>query len=544
MRVAIVGGGPGGLCMGVKLKDAGFDDFVILERDEGVGGTWRRNTYPGCAVDVPSALYSFSFEVKLDWSRPYATQPELLAYMEHVAEKYGLLPHCRFNSEVVGATWNEDTSTWTVSLASGEMLDADVVVSALGMFNDLAYPDIPGLETFAGTSWHSAQWNWSHDLSGERVGVIGSAASAVQFVPEIVKRAGQVHLFQRTANWVLPKPDEPFTPEQHEEFRRDPSIRLREREQTYARVDASITFSAAEAVAAAEAFGRAAIDTVEDPEVRAKLVPTHPFGCKRPLISNDFYKAFNRPNLELVTEAIERITPTSIVTVDGVEREIDTLVLATGFATPKYLSAIDVVGRAGRHIADAWHDGAQAYLGVTTAGFPNLFMLYGPNTNNGSILVMIEAQVEHVMAHLLRMKEEGITWVDVRQDVMDRYNAEIQELIAGVKVWQAGCNGYYRTPSGRVVTQWPDSMSAFRDRMALHPDDFEVGSQGARRGRGLRPAHPGIPVAEGEAGGDQTDHRRGPPSILGVGRRGRAPRSMAAIGDRGGGRGIVPPALG
>lgn len=476
MRVAIVGGGPGGLCAGVGLKDAGFDDFVILERDEGVGGTWRRNTYPGCAVDVPSALYSFSFEVKLDWSRPYASQPELLAYMEHVAEKYGLLPHCRFDCEVVGARWNEDTSTWTVSLASGESIEVDVVVSAIGMFNDLAYPDIPGLETFAGASWHSARWNWSHDLSGERVGVIGSAASAVQFVPEIVERAGQVHLFQRTANWVLPKPDEPFTAEQLDEFRRDPSIIMRERENVFARVDGSITFSDPEAVAAAEAFGRAAIGTVEDPVVRAQLVPTHPFGCKRPLISNHFYRAFNRPNLELVTDAIQRITPRSIVTVDGVEREIDTMILATGFATTRYLSAIDVVGRGGRHIEDAWHDGAQAYLGVTTAGFPNLFMLYGPNTNNGSILVMIEAQVAHVVAHLVRLKEEGIAWVDVRQDVMDRYNDEIQDLIAGVEVWQAGCNGYYRTPSGRVVTQWPASMSAFRDRVStVNAEDFEVG---------------------------------------------------------------------
>ena len=477
MRVAIVGAGPGGLCMGVKLKDAGFDDFVILERDSGVGGTWRRNTYPGCAVDVPSALYSFSFEIKRDWSRPYATQPELLAYVEEIAEKYGLLPHCRFNCEVTGARWNEDTSTWTVSLATGETLDADVVVSAIGMFNDLAYPDIPGLESFAGTSWHSAHWNWSHDLTGERVGVIGSAASAVQFVPEIVKRAGQVYLFQRTANWVLPKPDVPYTEEQLEAFRRDPSVLLHEREVVFGRVDSSITFSDPEAVAAAEAFGRAAIDAVEDPVVREKLVPTHPFGCKRPLISNDFYKAFNRPNLELVTDAIDRITSTSIVTADGVEREIDTLILATGFAATKYLSAIDVVGRGGRHIEDAWADGAQAYLGVTTAGFPNLFMLYGPNTNNGSILVMIEAQVAHVMGHLLRMKEEGIAWVDVRQDVMDRYNDEIQQLIAGVKVWQAGCNGYYRTPSGRVVTQWPDSMSAFRDRVSVvNLEDFEVGA--------------------------------------------------------------------
>ena len=477
MRIAIVGAGPGGLCMAIRLAEAGFDDFVILERSDGVGGTWRRNTYPGCAVDIPSALYSFSFDIKVDWSRPYATQPELLAYTVELAEKYGLLSHCRFGCEVIGARWNDSDSTWTVELSSGETLVADVVVSALGMFGDLALPDVGGLLSFAGTAFHSARWDWDHDLTGERVAVIGSAASAVQFVPEIAKQAGQVHLFQRTANWVLPKEDTPYTAEQIESFRRDSSLIMQMREEVYARVDGSLTFSNPEAVAAAEAFGRAAIDTVEDPVVRAKLVPTHPFGCKRPLISNDFYAAFNRPNLELVTDPIERVTPHSVRTVDGVERAVDTLILATGFATTKYLSAIDVVGRDGRHIEEAWKDGAQAYLGVTTAGFPNMFMLYGPNTNNGSILTMIEAQVAHVVEHVVRMKEEGIAWVDVRQDVMDRYNDEIQQLIEGVTVWQAGCNGYYRAPSGRVVTQWPNSMTAFRDRTAgVNPDDFEVGS--------------------------------------------------------------------
>ena len=476
MRIAIVGAGPGGLCMGIKLAEAGFDDFVILERADGVGGTWRRNTYPGCAVDIPSALYSFSFDIKVDWSRPYATQPELLAYTEELAEKYGLLSHCRFGCEVTGARWDQADAAWTVELSSGETLVADAVVSALGMFGDLAVPDIDGLLSFSGASWHSARWNWNHDLTGERVAVIGSAASAVQFVPEIVKQAGQVHLFQRTANWVLPKPDTPYTAEEIESFRKDPSLIMQMREEVYARVDGGLTFSDPEAVAAAEAFGRAAIDVVEDPVVRAKLLPDHPFGCKRPLISNDFYAAFNRPNLELVTDPIERITPNAVVNGDGMSREVDTLILATGFATTKYVSAIDVVGRDGRHIEDAWKDGAQAYLGVTTTGFPNLFMLYGPNTNNGSILTMIEAQVDHVVEHVVRMKEEGIAWVDVRPEVMDRYNEEIQQLIAGVTVWQAGCSGYYRSPSGRVVTQWPDSMSAFRNRTALvNPDDFEVG---------------------------------------------------------------------
>ena len=476
VRTVIVGGGPGGLCMGVRLKDAGFDDFVIVERSDGVGGTWRRNTYPGAACDVQAALYSFSFEPKADWTRPYAQQPEILAYMEHVAESYGLLPHCRFHTEVTRVVWDEDRAAWHVELASGgETIEADVVVSALGMFNELAWPDIDGLERFAGTSFHSARWDWDHDLTGERVAVIGSAASAVQFVPEIVKTAGQVHLFQRTANWVLPKPDTPYTEEQLRRFRADPSPVLAFRQELHRTMDANMTFADPKVVAEREALGLAAIDVVEDPVVRAKLRPTHPFGCKRPLLSNDFYAAFNRPNLELVTDPIERITEDAVVTADGTTRTVDTLILATGFAATRYLSAIDVVGRGGRHIDDAWSDGAHAYLGITTTGFPNLFMLYGPNTNNGSILTMIESQVEHIIGHLRRIADEGLAWVDVRADRMAAYNDEVQRAIAGVTVWQAGCNGYYRAPSGRVVTQWPFSMSEFRDRtVTVDPDDFEV----------------------------------------------------------------------
>jgi cation diffusion facilitator CzcD-associated flavoprotein CzcO len=223
LRIVVIGAGPGGLCMGVKLKEAGFENFTILERSVGVGGTWRRNTYPGAACDVPSALYSFSFEIKADWSRPYAPQPDILAYMEHLAESYGLLPHCRFGVEVRRAVWDEPRATWTVELATGETIVADIVVSALGMFNDLVWPDIEGLESFAGTTFHSAEWNWDHDLAGERVAVIGSAASAVQLVPEIVKQAERVHLFQRSANWVLPKPDTPYTADELESFRADPT---------------------------------------------------------------------------------------------------------------------------------------------------------------------------------------------------------------------------------------------------------------------------------------------------------------------------------
>jgi cation diffusion facilitator CzcD-associated flavoprotein CzcO len=466
MHIAIVGAGPSGLCLAVKLIEAGFDDFTIIERHDGVGGTWRRNTYPGAACDVQTALYSFSFEPKVDWSRPYASQPEILDYMEMVADKYAVLPHCRFGVEVTGADWNDQEGCWHVALSSGESLRAEVLVSAIGMFNDLAWPDIPGLDAFAGTTFHSADWNWDHDLDGETVAVIGSAASAVQFVPEIVKTAGLVHLFQRTANWVLPKVDTPYTAEEMEAFRTDPAVMAKLRQEVFDRIERTVTFSDPEMVARSQALGQAAIDGVEDPETRRKLVPDHPWGCKRPLMSNDFYPAFNRPNLELVTEEIVRVEPGAVVASDGRVRPVDTIILATGFEATRYTSAIEVVGRDGVRLEDAWRDGAAAYLGVTTAGFPNMFMLYGPNTNNGSILTMIEAQVGHILDHLHRLTEMGAAWVDVRPEVMAAYNQEIQAAIDGVTVWGAGCNGYYRTPEGRVVTQWPHTMGEFQRRCA------------------------------------------------------------------------------
>ncbi|MFM7069522.1 MAG: flavin-containing monooxygenase [Actinomycetes bacterium] len=478
VRIAVIGAGPGGLCMGKRLLDEGIDDFVLLEKSGGVGGTWNLNRYPGCECDVQSALYSFSFEVKPDWSKPYGTQPEILAYMEQVAEKYGLLPHVRLRSGVRRAVWDDASSTWTLTIDDGSTLTADVVVSAIGMFNDLSWPEIEDLDTFTGTMFHSAQWNWQHDLTGERVAVIGSAASAVQFVPEIRKQAGMLLLFQRTANWVTPKADTPYTEEQLEAFRHDPTPILQFRREVEDSMNKGMTFTNAEKLAAAVAATNAAIDQVRDPAVREKLRPQHPYGCKRPLMSNVYYPAFNEPNLELVTEHITRITPTSVITEDGRERKVDTIVIATGFAATKYLSAIEVVGRDGVRIDDAWNDGAQAYLGITTRGFPNLFMLYGPNTNNGSILTMIEYQVEHILGHVRRLRDERLAWVDVRPEPMARYNDEVQKAIAAVPVWNADCNGYYRSPSGRIVTQWPFSMSEFRDRTAvIDPSDFEVASR-------------------------------------------------------------------
>ena len=469
LRIAIMGAGPGGICMGIQLKQAGFENFVLLEKADSVGGTWQHNTYPGCACDLPSLLYSFSFEAKLDWSRPYAPQPEILEYMEHCAKKYGVLPHCRFQTEIKSAAWDEKRSCWLLTFGSGETFEADVVVSAIGMFNELAAPAIQGLASFEGKVIHSARWDWKHSLAGETVAVIGSAASAVQLVPEIIKETGQVHLFQRTANWVMPKEDEPHTQEILDNLKTNPEAASIMRDLIYKGVDEGMTFSDPVAVKEMEDAVLASMEVIEDPEIRAKLRPQHPFGCKRPLLSNVYFEAFNRPNLELVTEAIDRVTPNGVLTVDGKERVVDTLVLATGFSTTDYVSAIDLRGRNGLRIDDAWSDGAHAYLGITTSGFPNLFMLYGPNTNNGSILEMIEAQVEYAVRQIQRIAQEDLGWIDVRPEPMEQYNEDVQKAIQGVVPWQANCNGYYRSPSGRVVTQWPYSMSEFRKR-TLEPD--------------------------------------------------------------------------
>lgn len=462
VRLGIIGAGPGGMCMAIQLKRAGFHDFAILEKSGGIGGTWNHNRYPGCACDIQSQLYSFSFEMKRDWSRPYAPQPEILAYLEMCAEKYDLLPHCRFNDGVHRATWNEETAQWTLALESGEEFVCDVVISAIGMFNELNYPEIEGLDTFAGTSFHSARWNEEHDLSGESVGVIGSAASAVQFVPEIAKQAGDVYLFQRTPNWVLPKEDDPYTEEQLEYFRSHPEVVQKIRDDIFTMIDSGGPGTFGAIRSDMEAACLANIDKVDDPDLRAKLVPDHPWACKRPLFSNDYYPAFNRPNLHLVTEGIECVKPHSIRTRDGEERAIDTLILATGFSATKFLSLIDVVGRDGITIEEAWSDGAQAYKGVMTAGFPNLFMLYGPNTNGDSIITTIEYEVDHAVRHICRLAEEDLAWIDVRSEPMAQYNTKMQEDIAAVEPWQAGCSDYYRAPSGRVVTQWPHTMSELK----------------------------------------------------------------------------------
>jgi cation diffusion facilitator CzcD-associated flavoprotein CzcO len=345
------------------------------------------------------------------------------------------------------------------------------------MFNELHWPEIPGLDSFAGTQFHSARWNWDHDLTGERVGVIGSAASAVQFIPAIAPLAGHLTVFQRAANWVLPKEDTPYTEEQLEHFRAHPEEVEANRQAIFDRVDPLITFANAEMLRLSTEAGLRNLDAVEDPELRRRLTPTVPYGCQRPLISNDYYPTFNRDNVELVTEPIDRITREGVVTCDGIEHEFDTLIIATGFQTTRFLSAIEVTGRDGVELEKAWAEGAHAYLGITTAGFPNLFMLYGPNTNNGSIIYMLECQAEYAVQAVDWMDRDGIAWIDVKPEVEAAYNAALQHDLDTVGVWGArNCHNYYRGSGGYIVTQWPHSMSEYRRRTErIDPDAYVTG---------------------------------------------------------------------
>lgn len=468
-RIIIIGAGPGGICMGIKLLEAGHDNFIILEKAPGVGGTWWYNRYPGAACDVPSHLYSFSFEIKRDWSSPYAAAPEILGYMKMCASKYGVSPHVRFNTTVTNAAWIDETSCWRVQTATGEIFDGDVLVAAQGMFNEPSWPTIPGLDRFGGTIFHTARWNHDHDLTGERIGVIGSAASAVQCVPEVARLARTLHLFQRTPNWILPKKDRPYTPQKLAYFMHAPDaveqnrFRFWKEFEGFGLLDDPVRYQ--QSIEA----GLANIALAENPETRRKLTPNYAFGCKRVLLSGNYFQTFNRDNVRLITTGVERVTSTGVVTA-GTEYVLDTLILATGFNVTRYLSSIRVVGRDGRALAEEWNDGAQAYLGISTAGFPNLFQIYGPNTNKGSILFMIECQAAYIVRQIARLEREQLAWMDIRPEMMAEYNAGIQSDANNISVWSENCNNYFRHPaSGRVVTQYPRNMGQYRTD-TLTPD--------------------------------------------------------------------------
>ncbi len=475
--VIIIGTGFGGLCMAIQLKEAGFDRFTLLEKASDVGGTWRDNTYPGAACDVQSHLYSFAFEPRHDWSRKFGRQPEILEYLQFCAEKYGLSDHIRFNQEVRAASFDEVTNQWRVETQSDDVYHADLVITATGQLNQPAWPSVPGLGSFQGKLFHSARWDHDYPLEGKKVAVIGTGASAIQFVPKIVPKVRSLSLFQRSAAWVLPKPDRPFRKWEQTLFRKLPIWDRIYRSLIYwkneSRALAFTRFSSLLNIFAWQAK-RFARSEVRNPQKRRDLIPDYQIGCKRILISNDWYKAVDQDHVDLVTQGIERVVEDGIVTTDGALHKADALILGTGFAASEFLSPMTIVGRDGQSLNDAWANGAEAYKGITVSGFPNFFMLYGPNTNlaHNSIVFMIESQVCYVMSCIRRLQAQPGVAMDVKPQRLERFALQIQERLAN-SVWASGCQSWYLDKNGKNTINWPGFTFTYRqETLSADPDDF------------------------------------------------------------------------
>jgi cation diffusion facilitator CzcD-associated flavoprotein CzcO len=469
VRVAIVGSGFAGLGMAIKLKEHfGLEDFVVLERRDGVGGTWHDNTYPGCQCDVPSHLYSFSFAPNPDWSRAFSMQPEIEAYLQRCARDFGVAPHVLLDTEVTAMRWDEGRDRWCVETSRGS-LEADVVVSAVGGLSEPSIPDLPGLDRFEGPAFHSAQWNHEHDLTGDRVAVIGTGASAIQLVPRIQPQVAQLKVFQRTAPWIMPHPDHRISGRVRRLFRAFPPLQRAVRDGIYWGREAFVLgFMHPKLMQhGVERIARRHLARqVRDPELRRKLTPRYRLGCKRVLISDDYLPALQRENVELVTDPIAEVRERSIVTRDGTEHAVDTIILGTGFKIMDMPIAERVRGRGGRLLADVWDGTPQAHHGITIAGFPNFFMLLGPNTGLGhtSVVFMIEAQIAYVADALRTMQERRVAAVEVRPEAQEASTREVQERLQGT-VWNTGgCASWYLDAQGRNATIWPGFTWPYKRR--------------------------------------------------------------------------------
>ncbi|MBJ7608262.1 MAG: NAD(P)/FAD-dependent oxidoreductase [Candidatus Dormibacteraeota bacterium] len=467
VRVAIIGSGFSGLGMAIRLKRSGIHDFVVLERAGDLGGTWRDNDYPGCCCDIPSHVYSYSFELNPRWTRGFASQAEILEYLRGTAVKYGVLAHIRFNHEVEEAAWAEAAQCWAVRTTQGR-IDAQILVSATGPLSDPSIPRIPGLEGFQGTVFHSARWRHDHDLTGERVAVIGTGASAIQFVPQIQPKVKRLHLFQRTAPWVIPRFDHRITPLEHWLLRWIPFSPAIVRSALYWALEVRVVgFKNPKLMSGAERVARWHLRRqVANPVLRRALTPDYTLGCKRILVSDDYYPALVQANVDLVTDAVKEVRSRSVVTANGTELEIDSIILGTGFKVADSPIAGRIRGRGGRTLAEAWKPSMQAYLGMSVAGFPNLFTMIGPNTGLGhnSMVFMIESQLNYIMGCLETMSARGSGTIEVRQQAQSAFNSEIEAAMKGT-VWTAGhCHSWYLDSTGRNSTLWPGWSFRFRAR--------------------------------------------------------------------------------
>ena len=458
--IAIIGAGFAGIGTAIKLREAGIHSFTIFERADEIGGTWRDNTYPGCACDVPSHVYSFSFEQKPDWNRTFAESGEIQDYLLGLVDKWKLRPHLRLDTEIVEARFDEAHGTWALTTGDDETFTARVVVSGVGGLVDPSLPDIKGIQSFQGELFHTARWNHDFDITGKRVGVIGTGASAVQVVPAIAPEVEKLSVFQRTAAWVMPKRDRRYSDATKRRLSRFPWLLQLSRAVRYwlSELMGPMVFLDAPRLSGIAEKGSLhhLRNSVSDAELRRKLTPHFQFGCKRILISDDYWSSFERDNVDLVTDTIEEIRPDGVLTVDGTLHELDALVLATGFALGLAAAPFPVVGLGGRELDEVWSDGAVAYKGMSVAGFPNWFILMGPNTGPGhtSVLVYTEAQIHHLMQAIRRIRRDGLKYISVKQAAQDAYNDSIQKRMKHM-VWSSGCNSWYLSDDGSNHSLYP-----------------------------------------------------------------------------------------
>ncbi|HEX3783645.1 MAG TPA: NAD(P)/FAD-dependent oxidoreductase [Pseudonocardiaceae bacterium] len=486
VRVIVVGTGFSGLGMAIGLKKAGITDFLVLEKAADVGGTWRDNSYPGCACDIQSHMYSFSFEQNPNWTRSFPSQPEIWDYLRRVSARYDLGRHIRFGVEMTGARWDADEQRWHVQTRSGAEFVAQFVVSGVGALHIPNVPELPGIESFAGETFHSAQWNHDYDLRGKRVAVVGTGASAIQFVPRIAPEVATLHLYQRTAPWIMPKPDYPMPRWVRTLFRQLPPAQRTYRNLIYWLLEVrAVGFNGHPRLLqiAEQLAKRAMAKRIDDPELRRKLTPDYRMGCKRVLVSNDYYPTLNRDNVEVITEGVREVREHSVIAADGSEREVDAIIFGTGFHVTDAFDNLAVIGRDGRNLAKEWAtEGMRTHYGITVAGFPNLFFLLGPNTGLGhnSVVFMIESQIRYVVDAIQLVDANRAKAIDVRADVQQRFNEDIQrQLVRGV--WtQGGCTSWYLDAKGVNRTIWPGfTWRYWLDTRKVRPADFELTVSGS-----------------------------------------------------------------
>jgi cation diffusion facilitator CzcD-associated flavoprotein CzcO len=477
-HVAIIGSGFGGLGAAIRLKQDGVDDFVIVERADDVGGTWRDNTYPGCACDVESHLYSFSFAPEPGWSHRFSRQPEIWRYLQRCAREFNILPHLRFRHEVRAATWDEHVRSWRIETTQGS-LTANLLVMASGPLSEPVLPQLDGLDRFEGRRFHSAQWDHTFELSGRRVAVIGTGASAVQFIPEIQKQVAHLDLYQRTPAWVMPRPDASIAEWRRGMYRHFPILQQAARLIIYVYREAWVVlFRHPRVMQRAQQMALRHLQrSVADPGLRARLMPSYTMGCKRVLLSSDFYPAITQPNVDVITDGIAEVRARSIVSSDGVGRPIDAIIFATGFRPTNPPLAAHIRGRDGRTLSDVWAGSPRAHAGTTVAGFPNLFILLGPNTGLGhnSVVYMTEAQLDHLIGALRYMRERRLAAIEPREDTQREWVDAIDRRMRGTVWVTGGCSSWYLDRTGRNSTLWPDlSWSFYRRTATFRPDEYTV----------------------------------------------------------------------